>query len=125
MTPTNGQPSDLDYLWNPAAEPDADVEAIERSLESLRFESRARPLMLPRGSRVRWRPMGLAVAASFIVVLVLCATFWQWRESWPTSRAWSVTFRATRTAPPDVSTLAVDHTLQLDEQVSAEVDIAR
>ena len=108
-----------DYLWNPAATPDEEVEALERTLQPLRFASHARPLVLPPTSRVRWGPVTLALAASLLAALACGAAFWRWRESWPTGRAWPVTLQATET------TLGVDRPLRLDAQTSARVEIAR
>ncbi|HEX5043635.1 MAG TPA: hypothetical protein VFV75_12055 [Candidatus Polarisedimenticolaceae bacterium] len=109
-----------DHLWNPAAAPDAEVEALERALSPLRFASRARPLTLPAPSRVRVRPIVLALAASLLVAVLGGAGFWRWRESWPAGRAWPVTLQtAERTR------LALDRPLQLDAHTSAEVEIAR
>jgi hypothetical protein len=49
-----------DYLWNPEDAPDADVEALERALQPLRFASRAQPLALPARSPVRAPPLRFA-----------------------------------------------------------------
>lgn len=124
MTHDSGRPIDDDYLWDPAATPDADVEAVERALEPLRFASRAQPLKLPERTQVRWRPISLAMAASLLLALLGAATFWQWRESWPTGRAWPLTLR-TVTAAGEVKSLGVNRPLELDAQTSAQVEIAR
>ncbi len=123
MRPDNGRPIEDDYLWNPAAPPDGDVEAVERTLESLRFSSRARPLVLPQRSHVRWRPLTLAMAASLLLALLSAAAFWRWRESWPAGRAWPVTLQSAST--PGAARLGVDRPLQLDAHTSARVEIAR
>ncbi len=125
MTPDTGRPTDRDYLWNPAAPPDTDVKALERSLASLRFEHRSPPLRLARRSPVRWRPLIGVVAAGLFFAFVGGAMLWQWRESWPSGRAWPVTLHTPHTAAQDVSTLEVDRTLQLGATVSADVRIAR
>ena len=125
MTHDSGRPIGDDYLWDPAAPPDAEVEAVERSLESLRFASQTQPLTLPERSRVRWPPITLAMAASLLLALLGAVTFWQWRESWPTGRAWPVTLRTAQTAAGDVKSLGVDRPLVLDAHTSAQVEIAR
>jgi len=125
MTPDTGRSTKDDYLFDPAAAPDADVEAVERSLESLRFEHRSRPLAVPKRTRVRWRPLVLAVAASLFVVIGAGSIFWTWRESWPSGRAWPVTLHTTTNAASDASTLAVNRPMRLDANASADIDIAR
>jgi len=125
MTPQTSGPSDPDYLFDPAAEPDADVTAVERSLESLRFEHRSRPLTLPQRPRARWRRTALAIAASVLLLLGAGTVFWTWRQSWPSGQAWPVTLRTTQTDALNSSTLAVDRPLRLDANASADIDIAR
>ena len=83
-----------DYLWDPAAAPDADVVALEQTLAGLRFDPARRPLRLPAGARARKprrfvRPAAmLAVAASLL--LAAGAGFWTWRQSWPAGRPWTL-----------------------------------
>ncbi len=125
MTPDTGQPTDRDYLWNPAAPPDGDVEAVERSLASLRFEHRSPPLTLARRSRVRWRPLMGAVAAGLFFALVAGAMLWEWRDRWPSGRAWPLTLHTPHAGAQHVSALEVDRTLRLGATVSADVRIAR
>jgi len=109
-----------DYLWNPEDAPDPDVRALERTLEPLRFASRARPLMLPRRPPLRWRPLALAVAAGLFLAVLGGGAFWRWRETWPAGRAWPV-----RLGSGDRSMLGIDRSLELDAHTSAKVDIAR
>lgn len=79
-----------DYLWDPAATPDADVAAVEHALAGLRFDPSSRPLSLPARARRRFvRPVAvLAVAASLL--LAAGAGFWTWRQTWPAGRAWTL-----------------------------------
>jgi len=109
-----------DYLWNPEDAPDPDVEVLERTLQPLRFASRAPALTLPARSPVRRHPLVLAMAASLFLAVLSAGAFWRWRESWPTGRAWPVTLLT-----GGQTTLGIDRSLELDAHTSAKVDIAR
>ena len=58
-----------DYLWDPSAEPAADVQDVERLLAPARFNAAERPLVLPdtSASRRYVRPL-LAMAATLAIV---------------------------------------------------------
>ena len=81
-----------DYLWDPAAAPDADVAAVEQTLAGLRFDPSRHPLRLPARAPARARrarPLAvLALAASLL--LAAGAGFWTWRQTWPAGRAWTI-----------------------------------
>jgi len=81
-----------DYLWDPAATPDADVAAVEQTLAGLRFDPSRRPLRLPVRARPRRRfvrPVAmLALAASLL--LAAGTGLWTWRQSWPAGKPWTI-----------------------------------
>ena len=94
-----------DYLWDPHAAPDPDVQGVEQTLAGLRFDPSRRPLPGPAPLRRRRvpRPMAaLAVAASLLVVAGAAgAGLWAWRLHWPEGRAWTME-TGTATIPVDV-----------------------
>ncbi len=112
-----------EYLWDPAAPPAADVEAVERLVAPMRFEPDSRPLSLPasvsaKRARRRW-PYGLAAAATIVV-----ATGWslaEWRLSWPAGRAWTIETRSSAEA----GLLPVGSALVLARSEVARINIAR
>ena len=112
-----------EYLWDPMAPSDADVQAVESLLEPLAFDPSATPLKGERFQPVtkprrRWW-YGLAAAA-----VIVLATGWlahQWRLSWPAGRAWPI--EAMVGAGTD--RLAVGSVLALSGSDRARVQIAR
>src|SRR5215217_5710781 len=81
------------YLWDPAANPAADVEAVERRIASARFNAALRPLILPGTSRRPnvYRSPLLAMAATLALVTIGVTGLWSWRSRWPVGTAWPVT----------------------------------
>ncbi|MEX2271902.1 MAG: FecR domain-containing protein [Vicinamibacterales bacterium] len=85
-----------DYLWDPAAEPDPDVVALERRLAGLRFDPAANPLdvtrlvVVPIAPRRRWRRPLVAMAIAASLLIAASVGLWQWRWSWPEGRAWTL-----------------------------------
>ena len=83
-----------DYLWDPSADPDPDIERLERLLRPLRTTApapslRARPGDPPPAKATRWmtaRFLGPALAAAAAVVLMVGAT---WRAEAP-QIGWSI-----------------------------------
>ncbi|HEX6464457.1 MAG TPA: hypothetical protein VFZ98_08395, partial [Vicinamibacterales bacterium] len=59
-----------EYLWDPAAAPDPDVEAIERRLEGVRFDAHRHPIVVPPlpARRAVWARTTFAVAAAAVAV---------------------------------------------------------
>jgi len=115
------------YLWDPAAEPSADVQAVERRLAPMRFDAARRPLILPGPTR-SWRHQRalLALAAALVLVASGAAGFWSWRFRWPAGAPWPLTIeRGTSPTAPASSQLRLNEALQLDPRASAEVAIAR
>jgi hypothetical protein len=91
-----------DYLWDPGAAADPDVQAVERALAGVRFEPSRQPLAaLAPAPRIRaLRPLAvLAMAASLLVMTG--AGLWSWRLDWPEGRAWTME-TATATVSIDV-----------------------
>lgn len=116
-----------EYLWDPAAPPAPDVEALEKNLAPARFEVRRKPLLLPAGkpSRVWWFPRpAFALAASLVLVAAGAYGLWSWRWSWPSGSPWTVAI----SRPASASTTAelrLDQPMHLDAAATAKVRIAR
>jgi hypothetical protein len=72
------------YLWDPAAAPDPEVQALEVRLASARFDPGRRPLVLPpmpsRGA-VRFRTVAALAAAAVTFLFLGAAAYWTWRWS--------------------------------------------
>jgi len=66
-----------DYLWDKSGEVDAEIEALERTLSSLRYKRPAEPLPLPavRRSMFRFNQTWLAAAAA-VILLLLAGGLW-------------------------------------------------
>jgi hypothetical protein len=115
------------YLWDPAAPPSPDVQAVERRLAPARFDPALRPLTLPdpaRRHRTFARPL-LAVAAMLATMVAGSMAFWSWRSHWPAGAAWPITIEQ-RAAPNTIVTaLQPDQRLQLDSSATAQLTIAR
>src|SRR5688572_24268489 len=112
----------LDYLWDPAAPEDPDVRAIERQLKPLRFDPSAHPLKLsPRSDRRQVAGIVWKFAAAAAILVATGAGFSQWRFSWPSGRAWSVTGQSASAS----SRLEVGGTLEVPSSGRALVDVAR
>lgn len=112
--------NESDYLWDPRAEPDAPVQAVEQTLAGLRFDPARRPLALPApaGRRRFVRPaMALAVAASLL--LAAGTGLWAWRLTWPDGRGWQMSHGA-ETKPIDVGRV-----IALTGDAGAMANIAR
>src|SRR5262245_9588810 len=121
------------YLWDPAAPPDPEVQALEERLASARFDKRRHPLALParpsRG-RVRLQAAGaLAVAAraaaAGAVIAPGLAAYWSWRWTWTPGASWAAEIDNAADHTAFKTTLAVDQPLELQRATSARVDIAR
>ena len=117
------------YLWDPAAAPDPDVQALERRLEGARFDPARRPIVLPSvpvraGLRLR---ATFAFAAAAVAVFALgVAAWWSWRSTWTAGAAWAAEIESvSQPARPIRTALAVDHPLRLAPTESARVNIAR
>jgi hypothetical protein len=84
-----------DYLWDPAAPADPEVEGVEARLSALRFDPAANPLRVPR-ARPAWKhPVAvLALAASLLLAAGSGALAWRW--SWPEGRPWTLQADGTR-----------------------------
>jgi hypothetical protein len=128
MTPDDHREPD-DYLWDPAATPSGEVQAVERKLEALRFDAARRPLSVPGPAGVRHRTLRsplLALAASLAVIVAGASLLWFWRWSWPSGAPWSMTIaRNASPATAVMSELEPDQPLRLDETATAQVRIAR
>ena len=127
---TNEENRELEaYLWDPAAKPSAEVQAIERRLAPARFDPALRPLIRPGTTRARHRMYGrplFALAATVAILVMSASAFWSWRSSWPAGAAWPVTIERDSSPGKSVtSQLALDQPLQLDSTASAQVAIAR
>ena len=85
-----------DYLWDPAAPPDAAVVAMESQLAPLAFDPAARPLdlsRLPATGRVLrpiWRRPVPILALAESLLLVAGVSLYQWRWMWPEGKPWTV-----------------------------------
>jgi hypothetical protein len=112
----------LDYLWDPSAPEDPDVRALEQQLRPLRFDPSARPLKLsPRSSQTRVTGIAWKFAAAAAILIATVAGFSQWRFTWPSGRAWSVSGPSSTAS----SQLAVGGTLEVPSSGQAVVDVAR
>lgn len=114
------------YLWDPAAPADPEVEAIERQAAPLGFDPAARPLTVPRrdGPRVRRsvpRHVAARLALAAALIIAVGSGYFLWRWTWPEGRAWSVT--STRGSARE--NLQVGQTLVVAESDQALVGIAR
>jgi len=73
------------YLWDPGAEPDAEVQALEERLAPARFDPRRRPLTLLPSTRrrapLRFRAAAGLAAAAAIVLAMGVGAYWSWRWS--------------------------------------------
>jgi hypothetical protein len=113
------------YLWDPSADPVAEVQEVERRLVSLRPSRVDAPRVWQSHERARApRPrrnwlIGLAAAASLLAALGWITTQWRW--SWPAGRAWTIA-AATASLP---NQLNVGAALTLSGSDRADVKIAR
>ena len=86
----------LDYLWDPAAEPHADVVALETRVSAHAFDPAAAPLdltCLPSTARVLrpvWRHPAAVLAMAASLILITGFGLYRWRWTWPEGRAWDV-----------------------------------
>jgi hypothetical protein len=116
------------YLWDPAAPPDPEVQALEQRLVSARFDPRRHPLMMPRlprrGGGTLRTVVAFAAAAVAIVTVGLTA-YWSWRWSWTAGASWAAEIHNSSDNTTLKTRIAVDTPLQLGETRSARVDIAR
>jgi len=118
-----------DYLWDPSATSSPEVEAVERQLAPLRFDSSKRPLSLEAAPAVRpivrLRPL-LAIAATLALVAVGTGAILSWRLAWRTGAAWTAEIENASQSTARVETrLTVGEPLQLTSTNSARVNIAR
>jgi len=111
----------LDYLWDPSAPADPDVRAIERHLRSLGFDPSKQPLKLSAGRPPRRLAIAWKLAAAAVILITVGVGFSQWRFSWPSGRAWSVSSQT----PSRPSQLEVGGTLAVPSSEQALVDVAR
>jgi hypothetical protein len=113
------------YLWDPAAPPSADVDALANRLASARFDVTRRPLKLPAAAGRRYRRPLLAMAASLALLVAGGAAFASWRWSWPAGAPWPVSLDGSSPGGARVaSQLQLDRPLQLGT-AAAQVRIAR
>src|SRR5690349_15347300 len=116
----NDEDKTMDYLWDPGAPEDPDVRAIESQVQPLRFDPAAHPLQLQaRGARRPITGVAWKLAAAAAVLIVTGVGLSQWRFSWPSGRAWSVTSQSS------ASQLEVGGTLEVPASQQALVDVAR
>ncbi len=116
----NADHNESEYLWDPTAAPDADVQAVEQTLVGMRFDPARRPMSLPAMGRRRRvvRPIAaLAIAASLL--LASGAGLWAWRLHWPDGRAWRME-RGAETMP-----ITVGREIALTGDEGAMANIAR
>lgn len=109
-----------DYLWDPHAAPDPDVQAVEQALVAFRFDPARRPLPMltrPAHNRVLRPVAALLVAASLLAVAG--AGLWAWRLQWPEGRSWTMQTDAA-SVPVDVG-----REISLDGDEGAVANIAR
>lgn len=109
-----------DYLWNPGAEPDADVAALERQVTGLRYDPVTRPLAIrAKGQMHAWRRTLVPLAVAATLLMVAGGGLWEWRLSWPEGRAWTVRSHSTETR------LEVGGTLTVPSSDQAVANIGR
>jgi hypothetical protein len=118
------------YLWDPAAPPSEEIEAMERRLAAARFDVIRKPLRLAAtSSHIAWfgrRPVfAMAVSLTLAVVIGTAGFLW-WRSDWPSGASWKVAIERPSSAGEPVRTqLRLDEPLKLDSTASAQVSIAR
>jgi hypothetical protein len=123
MTTSPHDDSDV-YLWDPETPPSAEVRAVERRLEPLRFEPETTPLDWTRAGafvrpRRRWTWAYVLAAAAVLVVAGGSLAAWRW--SWPAGRAWPIDV-----APAGASrSLAVGAALDLPASDRVHLRVAR
>lgn len=118
------------YLWDPGADPDLEVQSLERRLASARFDQSSRPLALPPHPWRRRPPFrasaALVAAAAAVAVIVVGATaYWSWRWSWTAGAPWTARIDNSADGSGTTTALAVDKPLVLTDTRSARIDIAR
>ena len=122
-----------EYLWDPGATPDPDVQAIERRLEGVRFDAARHPIVfpplpsrLPARRTASLRTTFALAAAAAVVLAVGIAAWWSWRWTWTPGASWATEIDSVSQPAPGIRTaLAVDKPLQLPPTNSARVNIAR
>jgi len=117
------------YLWDPAAAPDSDVQALEHRLEGARFGPARRPIVLPplpsRGG-MRLRVTFALAAAALAVFALAVGAWWSWRSTWTAGASWAAEIESKSQPSRTIRTaLAVDQPLHLAPTDSARVNIAR
>ena len=118
---------DNDYLWDPSAPPDPEIERLERTLGRLRSKAPAPSLVRLRPPRPVWRTVrflapALGVAAAIVLMV---ASAWQATRS---AAAWDVASlegqpRIGSAIVADTGRLAVGQTLTTDATSRARLDI--
>lgn len=118
---------DNDYLWDPSAPPDPEIERLERTLGRLRSKAPAPSLVRLKPPRPVWRTVrflapALGVAAAIVLMV---ASAWQATRS---AAAWDVASlegqpRIGSAIVADTGRLAVGQTLTTDATSRARLDI--
>jgi len=119
--------NDPDYLWQPAAQPEPEVSALERQLSAFSARARGldqRPTPQPRtrpAERPRRRFALWALAAAALALLASVPALNRW--SWPAQAAWPL--QLTDASHTHSLQLAPGQTLQLAADEAARIDVAR
>src|SRR5207249_3167913 len=114
-----------DYLWDPSAPPDPDVERLERLLAPLRTTHAApRPMTRSPWTSARFLLPALATAAAIVAMIGVT-----WRTTQSKSASWEVTRTAGRpqigSVPlAETGRLAVGDTLSTDATSRASLDVS-
>lgn len=111
-----------DYLWDPTAQPDPNIVALERAVRSWSATARGLNLRSPRMTPVRRRMRvgyigALLAAATFATVFVVL----EHRLSWPAGGSWRVTL----SSHAEVSQLSVGQSLETGLGETATIRAAR
>ncbi|MBI3401181.1 MAG: FecR domain-containing protein [Acidobacteria bacterium] len=127
---------DNDYLWDPSAPPDPEVERLEQMLGRLRSTTPAPSIAdlvrrMPGHDVLRWRTarfLGPALAAAAAVVLMIAAS-WQSMRTLHLAPGWDVASlegqpRIGSAIVADIGRLAVGQTLTTDASSRARLDIS-
>lgn len=116
-----------DYLWDPTATPDAEIEKFERALRpvsarALQLDLRT-PIIRKRPRRKAWRYVGAIAAAASLAAITVASLYFH-RLSWDEKAPWPVTIASTDGNREDFLLRVGERIVTTSEQ-SATLSVAR